>query len=1823
MADIRQRIVIDAVDNTSKGVRSAQKNASTLNTTLTRLRATLLGFVGISIGVDVIRGFSRLSDEAVELQAKLRLLTDTTKDYNEAFSTLADLSTRTGTSFEANVTLFNRLKLAFASTGSEAQSLALNVTEVLNNSLRISGASAQEAASTIRQFSQAMASGVLRGEEFNAIMENSPRLVQALTDSLGITVGELRKLSKEGLLSAEVVRDAILDQQDAIRSQAEQLPITIGRAIENVKTAFTIYATESSEANSDIADSINLVAENFDTLADSIGLAAKATALLFTGKIVASITSRSQEIIAAKVAELNATTNAAKAEQAATAATLASARVRAAETAKAAAEKLKQEAIEKRIAAARKLIAAEERVAAAQSAALQARKTAILKQYAAAEKETALALQIIRQQDLVAEKEANIEKSVLAEELRQKKAIAAKEEQLQIEARQLLRQEEIVQQKRAAVEEAAIRETRRQEEAFDQSQRVKNAEANRLIRAQENADRRKQIAEERADILARAELREIESQKRIAIAKQKEILTNKAVADNKRETLSLDELIAKLNIKFEVDQRALGQATAKQKAALANAEAKATEAAAVLRSIETGELEQAQIREGFVLNQERIVQAQAAASSDLEAAVAKRDLIAAAQAQGVTLSELTVKQQQQNVAQVESTKLDQSRIATVRAAAEAEAAAAAVKLEALELAKKEGISQKEALFRIQQKNVATKESIAIDRQAVLAATEKQRAELQEARAVRATAAAEAEKAAATTQSNKAVFVATDLTNKLTFAQQVAAEKTRINAAATRDSVVAFTANSTATTENTVATGANTTSVGANTVARGAQTAATGASTAATTANTAATAANAAANTGLLATIGAILTKKISLIGVLGKLSPTLGAAGAVGAKAFSGLLGVIGRIGGALLGWPGLIAYVGYELTKNVVDYRLAFEALLFTIERVGVGFLNLFRDEEEAEEAIEKLRKKYSDSVDDIINKRRLQTLGFETQAEEEAQIAQDLQDKVVRLENERSKKVDERISKLSEYYSALSDFQSEAQEDRKADIEDQIAQYETEQELEIANLSDKLQNQKDFEIKSEEVRKEFEEKKLTLLLKSAKAEVKIAKDLAEELKPELEKGTKAYQEEYFERLQSAKEAYSGLVKAVRGALQAAAAEEVRFLGIARDASKKRREIEEDFTDFKRDILNTQGSFTERYWDLVAQRRAADAKLREADKAKEAGEFERANELYDEAYENLKTISGGFEDLTSASDATLSQQKLAQSSLKVTVSATERAAESYASVQDEIESKAISNAEAQAQRQEQLVLDLQNYRAELAALDADLDKQRELVVDLNTAQILASIDRIDASIKALNQTITITVRQVEENQTGGMILKRQSGGDIPDPSRFIRRRNKVPGSGSGDIVPAMLEPGEFVIRKSSVEKYGAGFMRQLNKGEIPGFNQGGVVPRPETARKILSAVGQYKLNKEDLSLVRAISSLIGSGRLSSGSTKSALSSIENIATGRSFGNFDRDFLKGLAEENKLKGIFSRNARTRPSGRSGPQLQSGEEKRRALIAQIVGRREQEKEDIQGEQFSFLGETLFLNKGGFLRKPKKGEQKAAVERGIEEILGALESAISAEIAFKQNIINRLTPGRINQRSTTGKSQYEQYAVVTANANAAKEYISRFRNLNADRLDKEDVFNLRNSIGTLLSNRVIRNQGNLTGRRTIKNRLFSIENAKNIIEQILNKANAFGNFAEGGNVDGFGTGDTIKAMLTPGEYVINRKSVEKFGEGFFDNVNRGVFPQKFADGGMVGGSVASQLSGTNRKIDVNLNVNGASAKGSFDDNAQTRLVLEQLSNASFNS
>lgn len=253
------------------------------------VRNALIAVQGGSYLASLIKDVAATADGYSNLSARIKLATGEGAAFERAMEGVQDVSLRTNSSLEGTGDLFTRLTEAGKSAGlgtQEAVDQALSLTESINQAVQVSGAGAQASDAALRQLIQGLQGGALRGDEFNSVMEQSPRLAKALADGLGVTTGQLRKMAEEGRLTSDVVIGSIKSQAETLKAEFETLPPTVGRAVQNLSTAWTVYVGETDKATGAsklAASAIGALADNLDTVAGYLidaGQAAAAFAAL-------------------------------------------------------------------------------------------------------------------------------------------------------------------------------------------------------------------------------------------------------------------------------------------------------------------------------------------------------------------------------------------------------------------------------------------------------------------------------------------------------------------------------------------------------------------------------------------------------------------------------------------------------------------------------------------------------------------------------------------------------------------------------------------------------------------------------------------------------------------------------------------------------------------------------------------------------------------------------------------------------------------------------------------------------------------------------------------------------------------------------------------------------------------------------------------------------------------------------------------------------------------------------------------------------------------------------------------------------------------------------------------------------------------------------------------------------------------------------------------------------------------------------------------------------------------------------------------------------
>jgi tape measure domain-containing protein len=225
------------LDRLTGAGKRAEGSAKSVGTAFSSLRNI---FYTLGIGL-AAKQFLEFADAAKKVESQLKLATRELGSFYQAQADVRRISTETRGELDATATLYANFIRNSQALG-KGQTDAARATETFTKAMKISGATATETAGATRQFGQALASGVLRGDEFNSVMENAPRLAKLLADSLGKPVGALREMASEGQLTSDILYRALTDTKFTAGIDAEfrEVPVTFGEAMQQVTNAATI-----------------------------------------------------------------------------------------------------------------------------------------------------------------------------------------------------------------------------------------------------------------------------------------------------------------------------------------------------------------------------------------------------------------------------------------------------------------------------------------------------------------------------------------------------------------------------------------------------------------------------------------------------------------------------------------------------------------------------------------------------------------------------------------------------------------------------------------------------------------------------------------------------------------------------------------------------------------------------------------------------------------------------------------------------------------------------------------------------------------------------------------------------------------------------------------------------------------------------------------------------------------------------------------------------------------------------------------------------------------------------------------------------------------------------------------------------------------------------------------------------------------------------------------------------------------------------------------------------------------------------------------------
>lgn len=230
-AERQARAAAKAQKEYNQSMESGTGSADRLTTSVKRL-------VGGYIGLQGVKGLLQMSDTLVSTTARLDMVNDGLQSTAQLNSMIFQSANRARGSYTEMSAMVSKLGLLAGDAFGSTQEIVA-FAEQLNKQMAISGTSTMEGQAAMLQLTQAMASGVLRGEELNSILEQTPMIAQTIANYLGVNVGQMREMASEGAITADIVKNAMFAAAEETNAKFEEMPMTWGQ----VWTKFQNYAT--------------------------------------------------------------------------------------------------------------------------------------------------------------------------------------------------------------------------------------------------------------------------------------------------------------------------------------------------------------------------------------------------------------------------------------------------------------------------------------------------------------------------------------------------------------------------------------------------------------------------------------------------------------------------------------------------------------------------------------------------------------------------------------------------------------------------------------------------------------------------------------------------------------------------------------------------------------------------------------------------------------------------------------------------------------------------------------------------------------------------------------------------------------------------------------------------------------------------------------------------------------------------------------------------------------------------------------------------------------------------------------------------------------------------------------------------------------------------------------------------------------------------------------------------------------------------------------------------------------------------------------------
>lgn len=262
-AETQARLISIELQNITNSGTRADRQVNTLGSSLKSLAGYMAGVVSVGAAISKM-------DAYTNIQNRLKLVTANQQELNTAMKDTFAIAQGTAQSWDSVVQVYQRFS-------DNAKTLKLNmqdvagVTETVSKAVAVSGASAASAEAALTQLGQSIASGVFRGEEFNSVAEQTPALLKAIANGLGVNIGQLRGMANEGKITADVLIKGLQNSKESVDALFSKTDFTVANSFTQLNNAVTEFVGEAGKANgaaSFLSDTIRTLALNLDSIAN-------------------------------------------------------------------------------------------------------------------------------------------------------------------------------------------------------------------------------------------------------------------------------------------------------------------------------------------------------------------------------------------------------------------------------------------------------------------------------------------------------------------------------------------------------------------------------------------------------------------------------------------------------------------------------------------------------------------------------------------------------------------------------------------------------------------------------------------------------------------------------------------------------------------------------------------------------------------------------------------------------------------------------------------------------------------------------------------------------------------------------------------------------------------------------------------------------------------------------------------------------------------------------------------------------------------------------------------------------------------------------------------------------------------------------------------------------------------------------------------------------------------------------------------------------------------------------------------------------------------